>query len=559
MKKKVVVLGIDGGEFAIINSLLEQEQLPNFKRVIDTGGHGKLRSTYPPMTFPAWSTFMTGVGPGRHGVFDFTERVEGKYGVVFANAQSRQAKTIWKIMSEMGRRVAVIGVPLTYPPENVNGAMISGFDTPVGGRADDSVFYPKALYEEINAITSGYEVSANAAKAIEDNNPEKAIVQIRETLAKKIKAAKHVLCKEEWDFFMVLLGESDVASHHYWRFFDPDSPLLKGKNSPACQNAIPEIYKQIDVFLGELLTLIDEDTTLLIMSDHGFGGNSNRALYINRWLEEQEYLSFQPMQLQSRIFTILKNLGLKYVPQALKVAIFRNLGMLADSTESKVRFSGIEWAETKAYSEETPYYPSIWINKEGREPDGIVSDGEADVVIDSLVEKLRGWCDPLTGKPVFRNVYRRDDIYSGPYINKAPDILLEPNMICGNSYLSRSSRTRSKGVCVDFLSDGELNSSLIQMKSGSHRNDGIFFGYGEHFKPGSVIEGAEIIDLAPTIFSILGLPIPKEWEGQALGDELHKMELKEDIAISSPQEKTEYSPEQAEVVRNRLRDLGYLD
>ncbi|MDH3999142.1 MAG: hypothetical protein OET90_09935, partial [Desulfuromonadales bacterium] len=176
-----------------------------------------------------------------------------------------------------------------------------------------------------------------------------------------------------------------------------------------------------------------------------------------------------------------------------------------------------------------------------------------------LVEKLKSWQDPQTKEPVFRNVYRRNQIFSGPYLEKAPDILLDANFIEGNNYLSRQSRTRSPGVCLDNLTEEEMASALFLTKSGSHREDGVFVGYGDPFKSSDRrLKRAGIIDLAPTIFSLMGLPLPQDWEGQSLlpqGSESEKVA----VELDSPQQKKEYSEEQAALVRQRLRDLGYME
>jgi predicted AlkP superfamily phosphohydrolase/phosphomutase len=557
MKNRVVILGIDGGTFAVIEPLIRQGRLPNFRHILENGTRGSLASTFPPMTFPAWNTFMTGVNPGRHGVFDFTERVKGKYAVTFTNAQSRQSRTMWSVMSELGCRLAVMGVPLTYPPEPINGVMVSGFDTPVGGLADASVFHPPELHADLHAKTGGYEVSANIARAIENNDAEQALKKIHEVLAKKITAALTVFDHEPWDFFMALFGETDLASHHFWRHHDPQSPLATTSVNQVCREAINSIYQQVDAALGEFLHRLPPQTTLLVMSDHGFGGNSNRAIYLNRWLEREGLLSYSSSTPSQRIFPWLKSTGLKYLPQAVKVQIFRRMGRLADTTESMIRFSGIDWRKTTAYSEETPYFPSIWLNLEGREPQGTVPCGKRQEVVTNLLARLRDWQDPETGAAVFKNVYRKEDLYSGPYLDNAPDILLEPNLIDGNAYLSRQSRNRPAGTCLDRVIGGELESALFQTKSGSHRSDGVFIGYGEPFPQGERLERANIIDLAPTIFNLMGLPAPKEWEGRSLLSSGGIDTV--DINLAAPREKREYTEEQARLVRQRLRDLGYLE
>ena len=557
MNKKIIIIGVDGGSFDIIYPLIEQGRLPNFQRLTQEGSYGRLCSTFPPMTFPAWNTFMTGVNPGTHGVFDFTEHLPGKYAIAFTNAQSRKSKTMWRIMSDMGRRVAVMGLPVTYPPESVNGIMISGFDTPVGGMADESVFHPPDLKKELEDSLGGYEVTADIAHAIDSMNPELALKRIHETLQKKSDAALYLHDKEAWDCFMVLFGESDLVGHHFWQFHDPNSPFHTREVSEVCRDGINLIYEHIDQTLGAFLDRMDEDTTLLIMSDHGFGGNSNRTFYLNRWLEKEKFLSFLPEKKLNKFLISAKNLGLKYLPHSIKVNLFRKISILADTTESMIRFSGIEWDQTLAYSEETPYYPTIWLNLKGREPKGLVSPSEYEDVLQQIVSRLGKWKDPDTGKPVFQNIYRKSDIYSGSQLDKAPDILLEPNYINGYSYLSRPSRNKQKDVCLDYISQDEIKTSVMQNKSGSHRKHGIFFGYGSPFQAGKIMKNAGLIDLAPTVFSLMGLSVPDAWEGKSLVEGSVSKKAQMDLSIS--QRKVEYTEKEAALLEKRMRDLGYME
>lgn len=561
-QQKVVIIGIDGGTFDIIDSLIKNGRAPNFKALQDSATRGKLRSTFPPMTYPAWNTFMTGVNPGIHGVFDFTEHVEGKYSIVFTNSRSRKVKTIWTLLSDMGKRVAVMGVPLTYPPEPVNGMMVSGFDTPVGGDADNSICHPKELFSEIDRVAGGYQVSANIANPVESDNMETAFARIKETLRKKIRTALHFLNKEPWDCFMVLFGESDLISHHFWRYHDSNSPFHPPNASDICKDAVNQIYEDIDGAIGQIIKNMDENTTLLIMSDHGFGGNSRRAFFLNNWLQQNNLLTFKPQSPLKKIMVTAKNIGLTYLPHRLKVQLLRKIKGIANTTESVIRFSGIDWEKTQIYSEETPYYPGLWLNLKGREPSGIINKPDYEKKVRQVILALKDWHDPETGQPVFRNVYRRNEIYSGDQVFRAPDIILEPNSINGYSYLSRPSRTRPSSITLDTISQSEISASQFQNKSGSHRNHGIFYGLGKPFSPGKILDGCGLIDLAPTIFSLMGLPIPKVWEGDSLiSKETQKAENLdiENLDISNPAQKEEYSQEEAAILENRLRSMGYME
>ena len=376
---KVLIIGIDGGTFDIILPLIKDGKLSNIRYLMENGSHGYLETTMPPMTFPAWTTFMTGVNPGKHGIFDFTERVPGSYMIRFINARARKAKTIWRLISEAGKRVGVMAVPVTYPPEEVNGFMICGFDAPgVDALGDSSSMYPPELLNDLRQNVGDYIISSNIIKEIDRGRADIAIDIVLKTLGRKADTAKYLYKKEQWDLFMVLFGESDLAGHHYWKYFDPKSPFYMENAHEKCKKAIQFVYEKIDQTIGELIKLAPRDTVVMLMSDHGFGGSGDSVIYLNKWLESQEFLKFKKRSNGLFEYLFLKPLmfakryGIKYLPTKIKQNIFRKQTGVANNMESWLRFSSIDWSQTIAYSEETPYYPTIWLNLKDREPDGII-------------------------------------------------------------------------------------------------------------------------------------------------------------------------------------------
>ena len=222
---RLIIFGVDGGTLEIVRPLVAKGLLPNFARVMERGVAGELGSTFPPMTFPAFTTFMTGKNPGGHGVFDFFERVPGRYGVRFVNANSRRSRTLWRMLSDAGRRVAVIGFPVTYPPEAINGIMISGFDAPgIGAKADRTCFYPTSFYEELRREVGDYVITPTVDMLRAEQHPSEGINAILETIERKVRTALYVQSREQWDCFAFMLIESDFAGHRYWKYYDPGSP-----------------------------------------------------------------------------------------------------------------------------------------------------------------------------------------------------------------------------------------------------------------------------------------------------------------------------------------------
>ena len=571
---RVLIIGIDGGTFDIIQPLIAEGKLPNLQHLLKNGSHGNMETTMPPMTFPAWTSYMTGVNPGKHCVYDFTERVPGTYMIRFINAKARKAKTIWRLATEHNKRVGVMAVPVTYPPEEVNGFMICGFDAPgVNALGDTQSMFPPELLYELKESVGDYIISSNIIKEIDQGRADLAIDIILKTVDRKAEMAKYLYKKEPWDLFMVLFGESDLVGHHYWKHYDPKSPFHEVDADEKCRNAVESVYKKIDQTIGELMASAHPDTDVLLMSDHGFGGSGDHILYLNQWLQNEGFLEFKQKStgLSEYLFVkplmFAKRYGIKYLPPKIKQYVFRKRAGIANNMESWLRFSKIDWDKTQAYSEETPYYPTIWLNLKGREPEGIVSAQEREIILEKLTNALYQWKDPFTNENVVRRVYRREEIYSGPYVGRAPDLVIDYNHPGGYSYLSRPSYTKQDKTSIGKLTKKEMESARFQSKSGSHREFGIFIALGNSIKKGKFVHKVNILDLAPTILHLLGLPIPAQMDGhvilECLKDEFKSKETDnkdagQSIAIDEDMENA-YTAEEEEEIRQRLKGMGYLE
>jgi len=573
---RVLVVGIDGGTFDIILPFVNEGKLPNIKYLIEKGSYGYLATTMPPMTFPAWTSFMTGVNPGKHSVFDFTERIPDTYMIRFINARARKAKTIWRIVSEADKRVGVMAVPVTYPPEEINGLMICGFDAPgVDAIADTNSMYPPELLYELKQNVGDYIISSNIIKEIDSGRADIAADIALKTLGRKAETAKYLYKKEAWDLFMVLFGESDLAGHHYWKYIDPKSPFYETNAHEKCRKAMELVYKKIDLTIGELIESAPPDTVVMIMSDHGFGGSGDSVIYLNKWLNSEGFLQFKSNsnRLSEYFFykplMFAKRYGIKYLPTKVKQNIFRKKTGIANNMESWLRFSQIDWSQTLAYSEETPYYPTIWLNLKNREPDGVVLPEQREDILDRITEALYRWKDPFTNGNVVRRVYRREEIYHGPYVDRAPDLIIDYNEPGGFSYLSRPSYTNRDGAIIRKLSKKEIDSARFQSKSGSHRDFGIFMAAGIGIKSGNRIKKINILDIAPTILYLLGLPVPDEMDGEVISDALEegykqKMIRRRKTDETEPvnecaETQNTYTPGEEEEIRKRLKGMGYID
>ncbi|MBX3027532.1 alkaline phosphatase family protein [bacterium] len=549
----LLILGLDGATLDLVEPWIAEGRLPHLARLQREGAWGRLASTVPAATFPSWTTFMTGVNPGRHGVFDFTRRERGEYRVRFVNATYRKAPTIWRLLSDAGKRVSVLGLPGTYPPEPINGYLVSGFDTPVTMRADASFAYPPAFADEVAAM-GGFPFADFQEFHIGPGWHAEACRSLCDGIARKTALAARLLERERWDCLMLLFGESDTAAHHFWALHDVHSPRHDAAQAATLGDPLRAVYMALDAAVGRLTAMVPE-ATVLVVSDHGFGGAGTTGVRINRWLAQQGLLRFAPRAATARAAGWLRAAAVRAIPEAWQARCFRLAGgALASRVESGVRFGGIDWSATRAFSEELNYFPSIWLNIQGRDRCGTVPVGEYAAVCAALRAALLAWRDPHTGEPVVAKVWQRDELYAGPAVAAAPDLVLELATPGGYSYVGVPSYG-SDGPAVEPLEPAALGGKLAGM-SGSHRPDGLFMLRGAPVQPGEV-DGAGIADLAPTIMALCGVAPPSDWDGHTLAA-LRAAPLAPVAPAACAPVERDYDAAAAADLQRRLEQLGYL-
>jgi predicted AlkP superfamily phosphohydrolase/phosphomutase len=552
----LLIVGLDGASLDLAHTWAESGDLPHLRRLFSTGAWGPLRSTMPAATFPAWTTFMTGVNPGRHGIFDFTRRIPGDYAVQFVNGSYRKAPTIWNTLSQAGKRIGVFGVPGTYPPEPVNGYMISGFDTPVTLAADASFVYPPELAVEVEA-NGGFPFADFQEFRVDHEWHRSAIRKLRAGIATKTRFVARRLRQERLDCAMVLFGESDTVAHHFWRFHDPGSPRYTAQGALEFGDAIRQIYRDLDEAIGVLVDAADPDA-VLVCSDHGSGGAGDIVVHLNLELERAGLLRWHHNGRAARAAAAAKRGLLRWLPARVQARCFRLAsGRFADALESAARFADIDWKRTRAFSEELNYFPSVWLNVSGRDPAGIVEPAEYDRVAREVTDTLLALRHPQGGERVVERVWRRDELYDGPWVTEAPDLILEFAAHDGYSYTCLPSRVSPLSPPVRPLKSDERGGGKLSGMSGSHRRQGLFA------LSGPVLAGptgeAGIADMAPTILALCGVPVPTGLDGRVLPCLNEPVAAGEPWASTAPcNSETAYTPEQERQIERRLQALGYI-
>ncbi len=471
---KVVLLGLDGATFSLLDPLLQENRLPFLVRMARSGVRGLLRSTIHPLTPAAWTSCVTGLNPGKHGIYDFRRRRAGAYALELVNARQRAGQPLWSILSRQGRRVGVFNVPMTYPPEPVNGFMVSGMDTP---GTESNFVYPPALRTVLLDAVPGYAIDLDESTESEDVFLERLLaLASAEVSALDMLVARH----PDLDFLMAVFVATDRLYHTFWRYLDPAHPDYASERAARVRAIHEQLLCDIDAALGRLYAWAGEDATFMIVSDHGFG-SLEKDVYMNRFLLDAGFLRFREGQ-EGRSFAEM-----------------------------------VDWQHTRAYS--FGFFGNININVRGREPLGCVEQGrETEDVKRALTAALHDLRDPQSGEVIVDAVYRREDLYSGPYVDDAPDLLV---VMRNYAYMTRDGYEGMRRGLVGLpmsLSGGRL------VHTGNHRLDGVFMMAGPGVRAGQEISGATLLDIAPTVLYALGLPAPAEMDGhvlkQAMSDEM---------------------------------------
>ncbi len=493
---RVLVVGLDGATFDIIKPWVEKEELPTIGMLMKKGLYSELISTIPPISSPAWPSFMTGKNPGKHGVFDFVGKGKG-YRKTIKNAKDIKAETLWKLLSERGKTCIVINVPVTYPPESINGYIVSGMLTP----PDTTFTYPSEICEELKKF--GYEPAMKIRKTF---SSQKILDYLIVVAQKRAEAALYLMSKIRWDFCMLVFQGTDVIQHNLWQYN---------------QREILQYYKKVDTLIQRLIDRAGEETDIFLMSDHGFGP-VYRFFHVNKFLNNLDLLHFQSepssgeyLELDNYRFSkglarqILLKLGItKEVIYELGKR-FRMLRFLQKvyriaNVEIPTTKQEILWRHTKAFFSSTiGGAASVQINLRNREPEGIIEEAEYGKIRKHIISQLLRVEDPENGRKIVQYAFRKEEIYHGPYLSEAPDIIFLTD--------------NCEYAATDRIYGDSLVSEPIHKGRGTHRMNGILIACGPDIKRlGKKVKKAKITDLTPTFLHMFGSGIPEDMDGKVL-------------------------------------------
>jgi predicted AlkP superfamily phosphohydrolase/phosphomutase len=561
---RVLVIGLDGASPHLVHRW--QDRLPNLSRLMSTGCSGTLRSVLPPRSIPAWYCLATGMNPAKLGVFGFSQRLPGTYDYTFANLGFCRAPTFWQILSEHGVKTAIVHVPGTFPPHPIDGVMVSGWPAPLN-KGNLVYTYPETLSRDIDLLLSKpFEFLSDKPMRV-DNDSEVLEERLR-VLEMHGDVAEWVLSEHDWQVGIVVLSPVDRASHQFWRHLDPDHPAHDAAVAQRMGDALRTVYEVSDAQVGRLLALLDERDTVFVISDHGFGP-ATRTFYLNEWLRQRGYLVLTHHRRVGWVSRRSKVIGQLAAPLFWLNRVSPEFRRLADPLKRRaltnllrhdyvrsrnrglVRLNHlpVDWERTRAYC---PDEGCLYLNLRGRDPLGTVEPGhEAEALMGEIMDGLCGIVDPDTGRHIPVTLHRKEEIYSGPFLRDAPELLIEMD-----------------GYATEVMA--ELGSETLFVtasgRSGTHTLDGIVVANGPEIEADQELT-ANLVDIAPTLLHHVGVPVPQESDGEVLlriyaenSQTKHRPIAWTRIQLRGRDDEPEnvYTEEELEEVEKQLRQLGYL-
>lgn len=533
---EVIVLGLDGATWAILDPLLEDGHLPNIEELRSNGHSGTLESTFPPITAPAWLSMATGQNPGKTGVFYFLNRDDrDSFDFEPLGSDKFYGKSFWDVLSAHDQSVGVFNYPMLYPPYEIDGFMVSG----LGSDADDTITYPDSLGTELDEVTDDYRVKVSYADPKYQGRPNALERDLIEIIEKREKAIDYLLTEKNPDHFFGIISATDWAQHYFWRYHDEEHTLYDP--DAGHEDALQRIWERVDETVGLVADHARrEDANLFLVSDHGFGP-VNRTFHSNEWLDQQDFSYPEEQSLldqtRTKYFPYLRRVGeaaVRFVPQ---------LNDVAKSMGESIRNSpgdGIDFDRSIAFAPRQNITCGM-IYMLSDDPD----DKRA------VIDELEGLVDRSDG-PQSIDVYEPDDLYHGPKTDLAPDLLFAID----DFECAVDPRPTTEN---DVFSDG----SPSKARNGGHNQDGILVATGPNISADDGNVAASIYDIAPTLLYLHEMSIPKEMDGNVLED-LFDTEMSPDQSIptdslenlvrSGRSSKRNDNQE----VQERLEDLGYI-
>ena len=486
---KILVLGLDSAEPEI---LFGDERLTNIRNLMELGCFGKLKSVVPPEAVPAWMSMATSKDPGSLGIYGSYNRVDHTYNKLLSvNSKSVHEPTIWEHIAKEEKRSILIGVPPSYPPHQLNGICVGCYMTP--DLSDVEYTFPKNIKDEIANAVGDYRVDVPDPFSHDKDTLKDQIFDMSRT---QFDLVRYFLQHEQWDYFQFVDIGLERIQRGFWRYYDPQHQGYEPDN--PYQSVILDYYLHLDQQLGTLFEYLDDETIVLVVSDHG-AQHLEGGICVNEWLVGEGLLSLY-----------------KYPD---KVTPFEELD--------------VNWDKTFAWVQEG-VYGRINLNVRGRELNGVIDLADYEEVREGIKSRLEAIPDDK-GNPLGMLVFKPEEIYT-QVRDVAPDLILHCGALPYRSIGSVGHKT--------IYAHGEESG----VNGFSHSQYGIFILASANNPLSGEINGAHILDIAPTLLELAGYDIPASMQGKSLVS---------DRSLDEPPS-SDLTAEEEAILRERLSGLGYI-
>lgn len=559
-KERIFVIGLDAADPDLMDHWIKRGELPFFERLIRGSAYGRLKCIPPTFSPVEWASILTGTNPGKHGIFGFEKPVDGGRKVKVLNRTDCKSATFYEILAEAGKRVGLINMVMTYPAAEINGFMIAGMETP--DLCSPDISYPQGLIEELRSVGCEYQISPGISGLMMQGRVERAIEALDNVIDERYKATKYLMKKYDCDLMVVLFSQIDNCGHYFWRFHDRSHPAYIEKDGARFGDVLLRVYQKHERILQDLMGEYPE-ATFVICSDHGMGFNYEARYYLKKlftslgWYTPANKSSarFSPQRLLARQVRNLYWFIFRRFPMRFKQKMTGLFPAVRSRVEAIV--ADVSWDRTRVYSNDDFF--SIVINRVDRDGKALFASEKAYLGFrDEIIEKLYALEELGTGEPLVRKVETREELYSGNYVNDAPDLMIEWAEV----------RLRNGIRCGDttILPNEITKSELHKILTGEHRPYGILLMKGEMIQEDCRIADGSILDIAPTVLYLAGQPIPRTMDGKVLLEAFcesfraeNPVEYTDVVPATRSEEEFSFSIEESLEIRERLRGLGYIE
>ncbi len=528
---KNLIVGWDGAPFELIEDYIHKGYLPNLKKIRDKGSYGPLETIVPTISSCAWTTAMTGMNPGKHGIFDFyrNDFIGQDYFRKPIDGTYVKEERLWDILSDSNRQVGVHGICMSYPTYKINGSMVGCMLTPDVNSKDFT--YPENLLENYNN-KEDYIIDIESARYLAYENPDKFIDLTHKMIDERQRLNLHLIRSNNFDDLILLFIAPDRFFHYFWQFLDSKHPYvssLENSHVEKYRSACSDLFRKLDFCLGQLVdefTTEGDDINTLVMSDHGFD-SVHKWVHLNKWLNYNGYLVFKDKSEWDQVDNETLVSDLDYI------------------------YGKVDWSKTTAYC--LGKRGAVYFNLKGRDPNGIVEKKDIPSLFENLKKDLsEKLVDDLTGQSIYESFDLSSTLFHGDNVDEAPDAFLEmkryyftwgyASNLDSDSIISLNNKTYSSGF----------------MEQGIESGDGIFYMSGNNVKTDNLLTNISLKEITPTILALNDISISENMDGRIVKELFASYNFNEEIYRKVKKVARNKVDKSNEAIEERLKSLGYM-